>query len=769
MKIKIFIYLFPIFLIFSVLSCASAEGLSDGFGMGSAIALRNNYSEEMLEAYKTLDNAGISYVREEIIVDNISDFKNQKRMIEAARNQNLKIVGLLTYGVGFAKNDDDFFEKWDYAVEKIVKELGYGIDYWEIGNEMNCIEFWKKVRPNAQSVEVNIYAKMLDHAYKIIKKYDPDDRVILGGLIASADFKNGYDPADFLRNAEKYWNKPPFDAIGLHIYWGAAFPDTITQNIIDKRIVTGNMADYIQSFNKAVKEIFKKEYPIWITEVGYSNDWLTKLSDSYNHYDEITLSAIGLIRTYTMLLSTYPVEKVFWYTFSPDFEDVYVINDISLNVLKTLNLAIKNTKPLGRFPVIDPFGNEVRDVCDYRFLQNDGQNISIVWSNENDESSFSINQPSSNSFYFFDIENKTETEGIIPVNIETNFYILNFPVFIVGEMDMNNSIVVTNNAALENQSGTRPLIYTKEGNIYSYDPETGSVQALTFDGELSWENSYYNPMLSPDSKYVGVELRDSFMILDLQGNIIFSWEKISKPDILADTLVGWDNQNNLYFTRTIGDCIFTDNDIVGPDHVELVRIDPRTGESEIITNLAKLDDASHAYSIGYKISNDGNYIAMKNAACSAGLSDQLYYMNIESGNVIQDTEYLSIDPYCDEQYPLEERNDYIIGTKKLSPDHNYIAYTRFKYSEYDGEYFIVSEEADSNQLVVASTKDFQNKIIIDYANSVIGWSPDQTLLAYIRNEPGGGLYPQSTLYVFNLESGERITVDNGLGIDSMGW
>ncbi|HOG61853.1 MAG TPA: hypothetical protein PKX76_11110, partial [Flexilinea sp.] len=64
MKIKIFIYLFPIFLIFSVLSCASAEGLSDGFGMGSAIALRNNYSEEMLEAYKTLNNAGISYVRE---------------------------------------------------------------------------------------------------------------------------------------------------------------------------------------------------------------------------------------------------------------------------------------------------------------------------------------------------------------------------------------------------------------------------------------------------------------------------------------------------------------------------------------------------------------------------------------------------------------------------------------------------------------------------------------------------------------------------------
>ncbi len=773
MKTKIFIYLFPVFLIFSIFSCASAGGLSDGFGMGSAIALRNNYSEGMLEAYKTLNNAGISYVREEIIVGNISDLNNQKRMIEAARNQNLKIVGLLTYGFGFTENDDDFFEKWEDAVDKIVKELGYGIDYWEIGNEMNCIEFWKKVRPNAQAVEVNIYAEMLNRAYKIIKKYDPDDRVILGGLIASADFKNGYDPADFLRNAEKYWDKPPFDAIGLHIYWGAAFPDMITQNIIDKKIVTGNMADYIRLFNESIIEIFEKEYPIWITEVGYSNYWLSELYASYNHYEESTLQAIGLIRTYTMLLSTPPVEKVFWYTYSPDIEDVYVINDISLNVLRTLYLAINDTMPLGRFRVMDTLGKERNDLCDYRFLQNDGQTISIFWSNDKKESSSSIKPPLSSSIYLFDIENKTESQGIISFNEGTKFYILNIPVFIVGKMDNNESIVVTNDdtpVVAENKPAVRPLIYTKEGNVYVYDPEKGVTRALTFDGGLSGGILYYNAMLSPDSKYVGVELSDSFMILDLQGNILYSWKKYSKPDIYADTLVGWDDQNYLYFTRTIGDCIFTDNEIIGPDHVELVHIDPKTGESETLTNLAKLSNASHAYSIGDKISNDGKYISMINAACSIGISDERYYMNIETGDVIQESDYLKIYPDYDIQFPIEEENNYMIPGRILSPDHNYVAYIRFKYSEYDGEYFVISEEADSRQLFIASTKDLQNKLFIDYADDLFGWSPDQTKLAYIRKEPGaGGLYPPSTLYILDLTVGQIIQIDNGLGIKSSGW
>ena len=135
---------------------------------------------------------------------------------------------------------------------------------------------------------------------------------------------------------------------------------------------------------------------------------------------------------------------------------------------------------------------------------------------------------------------------------------------------------------------------------------------------------------------------------------------------LCDTLVGWDDQNYLYFTRTIGDCIFTDNEIIGPDHVELVHIDPKTGESETLTNLAKLSNASHAYSIGDKISNDGKYISMINAACSIGISDERYYMNIETGDVIQESDYLKIYPDYDIQFPIEEENDYMIPGRILS-------------------------------------------------------------------------------------------------------
>ncbi len=785
MKIMKFLQLFPIFLMFSMLSCASAKNTKDsfelgsttapkntinGFGMGSATAYRNGYSYEMDEAYKTLNEVGVSFIREEITVKEISDLSDQRKMIEAAKENNLTIVGLLTYGFDFYSDDNDFFERWDYAIDKIVKELGYGIDYWEIGNEMNCIKFWRKVRPGTLSVEINIYAEMLNRAYKIIKKYNPNDTVILGGLIASADFENGYDPTSFLRNARKYWDKPPFDAVGLHTYWGSAFPETDIQNFIDEKIVTGNMADYIESFNKAIQEIFRKEYPIWITEVGYKNEELSSLNQSYDNYDENGLQAIGLIRTYTILLSTQPVEKVFWYTYSPDHEDVYVINKTSLNVLKNLSSAITNTKPLGRFPVIDALGREIKELYDYRFLRDDGQTISIFWSNDSTEPfvQATINHLSSNSVNLFDIEKGIESKGTILQDAEIKFRILNAPAFLLGKMNDSTRIVV------DNETGIRPLIYTKEGNIYSYDPENDIIQALTDNGDLSWENSYYNPLLSTDSQFVAVETRSSFIILDLQGNVLESWEKTSKPDIMADTLVGWDYQNNLYFTRTIGDCIITDNKIIGPDHVELIRLNPQTEDSETITDLARLDDASHAYSIGHKISFDGKYLAMINGACSVGLSDKLYYMNIESGKVIQDTDYLRVDPYNDDQFPVQEDDNYIVLDKNLSPDHNYIAYIRMEKlnneaSDLGGEYFSFPEETSTSELIITSTKNSQDKIIIDDADSVIGWSSDQSKLAYIEKDSLGELYPNATLKILDLTESKIITIDNGQGIDSTGW
>ena len=98
----------------------------------------------------------------------------------------------MTYGPNpaFYEVGDDtaFFELWRKYVQVVVDQFGNSIDHWEIGNEQNRLFFWNKVRKQDKSVRVDIYAEMLDIAYKIIKKHNINDVVIVGGLIADTEF-----------------------------------------------------------------------------------------------------------------------------------------------------------------------------------------------------------------------------------------------------------------------------------------------------------------------------------------------------------------------------------------------------------------------------------------------------------------------------------------------------------------------------------------------------------------------------------------------------
>lgn len=79
----------------------------------------------------------------------------------------------------------------------MVNRYEENIHYWEIGNEMNSLQFWNKVRKDASS-EVNIYAAMFSSAYQIIKANDPCNTVILGRLINDGYFYQSYSTLSFL-------------------------------------------------------------------------------------------------------------------------------------------------------------------------------------------------------------------------------------------------------------------------------------------------------------------------------------------------------------------------------------------------------------------------------------------------------------------------------------------------------------------------------------------------------------------------------------------
>jgi hypothetical protein len=121
---------------------------------------------------------------------------------------------------------------------------------------MNSLQFWYKVRYEASAVEVNIYAAMLSSAYQIIKASDPDDIVILGGLINDADFNRGYSPLSFLIKLKKYCETLCFDVIGLHTYWGSDFPETPRRQVLTDFYEELTMPDYVLLFSNQVSRIF---------------------------------------------------------------------------------------------------------------------------------------------------------------------------------------------------------------------------------------------------------------------------------------------------------------------------------------------------------------------------------------------------------------------------------------------------------------------------------------------------------------------------------
>jgi len=82
----------------------------------------------------------------------------------------------------------------------------------------------------------------------------------------------------------------------------------------------------------------------------------------------------------------------------------------------------------------------------------------------------------------------------------------------------------------------------------------------------------------------------------------------------------------------VGGCDFSGNKLKGPDAMQVFRYDPQTKQSTYVFDLPKVDDASHAYSIGIRISPDGNRVLAYNAACSVDIGSTFVY-DVKSGKV----------------------------------------------------------------------------------------------------------------------------------------
>lgn len=610
------------------------------FGMGSNTHMRSN---DVDRDYAEMASLGVRFVREdipwqEIQIDDTNysfDYRGGilYRAIDAADKYNLEILAMLAYSPPENyKNASkaEFIKFWKGYVQAVVDSFGDHLDYWEIGNEISTL--WGKVR-GTKEFEPDIYVSMLSEAYRIIKTHDPTDTVIMSSLVNTDSLSQGLDPFETMRqlanlDAERYC-----DALALHVYWPSQDPDQPKSNLIYGNPKTLNLRDYVTTFISESEKQYGISLPLWITETGYDARGLSRLREAYSLTVERLQGAL-LVKTYVTLISIPEVQSVFWYTwFNDDTGQNYDLEQSGKDAYKTMTVALSGGTSLGQFDVFHVDGTVLEQVMDYRFARPDGKVVSYNWSESSSTSSLWARLKPVNAGqvvsvapdkYFQDQPQERGPQDLFIVGITPNL--------LFGQIEPSTHIVLGDE---EQKAALPPIVYLKDGNVWAYFLEEDRYLQITQDGAdygLPGER-YSDPNISPDGRYLAfTQAGSNFVIYNFENSDSTYIPMASSPDILGDTLLGWGKNNQLYYTRMIGGCDFTGNDIKGPDAMQVYFYNPDTGYSNYVFDLPKVNDASHAYSIGIRISPDGNRVLAYNAACSVDLASTFVY-DVKSGKV----------------------------------------------------------------------------------------------------------------------------------------
>lgn len=398
----------------------------DGFGIASP-HLRVG-TEGLSEALDAQQRMGIRWTREDIAWELVEPQEgvwnwqgelgaisyDYDYLLDELEQRNIEMVALLDYGPRYLKGDannnyhvdsDELVTRWREYVRRVVNQFGDRIDYWEIGSQMNSRFFWGKVvieRDDAQNPdapanpEPELYARMLKVAYEQIKAHNQNDVVILGGLAGFhsdlAECETNY--FNYIGQLNKAGAWDAFDVMAIHPYHNGPGdrgepPEKIIERGLAYDPASGECLESVMQHNlisevRAVRELTEMygRKPIWITEIGWGQDWSASLANRYRQgsVTEAQLQADYLVRTYVPLLAEPDVEKVFWYT---QVDDPNVTGWELLaegqHALAHISTLLTGSTPLGQIQGQNDRGRaNDDDVYEYRFAK-DNQLIIVIW------------------------------------------------------------------------------------------------------------------------------------------------------------------------------------------------------------------------------------------------------------------------------------------------------------------------------------------------------------------------------------------------------
>jgi peptidoglycan hydrolase-like protein with peptidoglycan-binding domain len=227
----------------------------------------------------------------------VFDFTKVDNAFKIAKDNNIKILGLLGYTAKWASSDPSGAEDKMYPprnfqdyfnfVGKMVERYPE-VKYWEVWNEPNIPSFWKPT-PNATE-----YVRLLKGAYAVIKQKNPDAKVVLAGMA-------GTDVA-FLKKIYDAGGKNYFDIMAIHPYRSASPTEVSTWS---GKTLQGEL----DGLKKLMSDYGDSSKKIWITEIGYSTksakNWTYSVTETKQA--EYLKSFFDIIKNYTS------IEAVFWY------------------------------------------------------------------------------------------------------------------------------------------------------------------------------------------------------------------------------------------------------------------------------------------------------------------------------------------------------------------------------------------------------------------------------------------------------------------------
>lgn len=669
---------------------------------GLAFAQKPGQSPQ--DAMKAIAQTGVSFVRvefpEEYIQSSLTEYifstgDYEKQVIEAA-GYGLRVIGLLTYGPRpglYDQNDESaFLNLWGAYVQAVVDKFGKHINHWEIHNEQNSLQFWKKGRPQDSGVDVKLYAKMLDRAYKIIKGHDQNDIVIVGGLIADTDFTGGYPPTQFIKALSMTEAANSFDAIGLHPYWGDHWPE-LQRSVWRSSQAFLTLRDYMHEFIQDAKFYFKREVPIYITEMGLSSSWVHTLkNETDKDYDQMEWALV--CRIFATLLSFPEVQAVIWFVYAPvsGGED-FAISKFTESQFNLITQTLDQAWPLGRFDVEDGSGNPVWDAYEYRFELANGTIVSWFWhifDTYKQKGAFLEGAPEDVRWYFS--SEKPFEHNAMPVDQDHPFPLGIMPGLLIGDIRDHMVVTLAGEKNHQSQGLSSPIVYKKGHSLWIYSPETQGKELLAFSDD--WRHVMSDPKISLDGKYISYNngQKDSFVIINREtgeeGTIQYrqsNQEPIGKP-------FGWDKDNVFYFLMNSGS--------------EVYSYDPRRKEVTYRFDLPAETMEEHGSFYPIWISPSTRYLMFnKETNYEAYLWDRITQRLI------------SIDDCF-----------YIAGLFSMSIDENVLAVPKFDFEREKARIFIERLEDPSNNsfYMEDDTYSLESPVL----------SPDGTMIAFLRTNRG---------------------------------